>query len=89
MRPPQQGDPVLDQRGRVIGLVTSCSIDSEGYQLGQAYLKNDYQAENTQIAIYTGAAKLKIKKDFGELGMGDKVPVPTMATVQSRFPKKK
>ena len=44
----------------MIGLVTSCSIDSEGYQLGQAYLKNDYLKPGTPIAIYTGAAKIKV-----------------------------
>ncbi len=88
-RPPQQGDPVVDRRGRVIGIVTSCSIDSEGYQLGQAYIKKEYLAEGTPIAIYTGAERLKVRKPFGELRLGDKAPVPTPATVLSRFPKRK
>ncbi|MBN2470548.1 MAG: glycine cleavage system aminomethyltransferase GcvT, partial [Anaerolineae bacterium] len=88
VRPPQQGDPLVDTRGRVVGVVTSCSIDSEGYQLGQAYLKDDYQAEDTPVAVYTGAARLKVTKDFGALGLGDKAPVPSAATVQSRFPKR-
>ncbi|MBN2469202.1 MAG: hypothetical protein JXN59_00655, partial [Anaerolineae bacterium] len=88
VRPPQQGDPLVDQRGRVVGIVTSCSIDSEGYQLGQAYLKKDYQAEGTAVAVYTGAAKLKPGKPFGELQLGDKAPVPSPATVLSRFPKR-
>ena len=34
-RPPHPGDPLVDERGRVVGIVTSCSVDSEGYQLGQ------------------------------------------------------
>ncbi|GAB4570971.1 MAG: hypothetical protein Kow0077_06480 [Anaerolineae bacterium] len=88
VRPPQQGDPIVDSRGRVIGIVTSCSIDSEGYQLGQAYLKSDYLEEGTPIAIYTGAAKLKLSKPFGELKLGDKAPVASPATVLSRFPKR-
>jgi glycine hydroxymethyltransferase len=89
MRPPQQGDPVVDTRGRVIGVVTSCSIDIDGYQLGQAYLKDGYRKPGTPIAIYTGAGRLKVKKPFGELTLGDKAPVPTAATVLTRFPKRK
>ena len=88
VRPPQQGDPIVDTRGRVVGVVTSCSIDSEGYQLGQAYLKEDYQQEGTPIAIYTGAARLKLAKEFGALSLGDKAPVPSAATVLSRLPKR-
>lgn len=89
VRPPQPGDPVLDPRGRVIGQVTSCSIDSEGYQLGQAYLKHGSRKPGTAIAIYTGAAKLTVKKPFGELKTGDRAPIPAAATVLTRFPKKK
>ncbi|NPV67023.1 MAG: serine hydroxymethyltransferase [Anaerolineae bacterium] len=88
MRPPQPGDPVVEPRGRVIGMVTSCSIDSEGYQLGQAYIKTDFLEEGTPIAIYTGAEKLTLSKPFGQLRIGDKAPVPTPATVLSRFPKR-
>jgi glycine hydroxymethyltransferase len=33
------GDPVLDRRGRVIGMVTSCAVDEEGLLTGQAYLE--------------------------------------------------
>ena len=33
------GDPVLDKKGRTIGVVTSCAVDSEGFLTGQAYLK--------------------------------------------------
>src|SRR5262249_53730404 len=46
-RPPHQGDPILDKKGRVVGVVTSCSIDSEGYQLGQAYVQHDSLEEGT------------------------------------------
>ena len=89
VRPPQPGDPVVDKRGRVVGIVTSCSIDSEGYQLGQAYLKKAFLAEGSAIAIYTGAQRLKLRKAFGELALGDKAPIPDAATVLSRFPKRK
>jgi glycine hydroxymethyltransferase len=88
-RPAHQGDPVVDKRGRVVGVVTSCSIDSEGYQLGQAYLQDDYQAEGTAIGVYAGSARTKIDKTPGELHLGDRMPQPEAATVLSRFPKAK
>jgi glycine hydroxymethyltransferase len=33
------GDPVVDQKGRVIGVVTSCAVDSEGFLTGQASIE--------------------------------------------------
>ncbi|MHB8748570.1 MAG: serine hydroxymethyltransferase [Aggregatilineales bacterium] len=89
VKPPQAGDPVLDKRGRVIGLVTSCSIDTEGYQLGQAYLKEDVAEEGTPVLIFSGAARSKDGKPPADLRPGDKATIPEAATVQSRFPKKK
>jgi glycine cleavage system aminomethyltransferase T len=38
VRRPETGDPVLDKRGKVVGTVTSCAVDSEGYMLGLAVL---------------------------------------------------
>ncbi|HRE26634.1 MAG TPA: hypothetical protein PK954_08385, partial [Anaerolineales bacterium] len=29
----KNGDPVVDEKGRVVGMVTCCSIDSDGYRL--------------------------------------------------------
>ncbi len=88
-RPPHQGDPVLDKKGKVIGFVTSCSIDSEGYQLGQAYVYEDYTSEGTPVTVFAGSSRAKAGKAPGELLIGDKVPMPEPATILSRFPKAK
>jgi glycine hydroxymethyltransferase len=88
-RPPHQGDPILDKKGKVIGVVTSCSIDSEGYQLGQAYLEESYTEEGTPIAVFAGSGRTKAGKAPGELHLGDKIPMPEPAVVLSRFPKAK
>jgi glycine hydroxymethyltransferase len=79
------GDPVVDRRGRVIGVVTSCAVDRDGYLLGQAYLKRELTTEGTPIAIFQGASK-KIGIAPAELSIGDQVAIPSPATVLSRFP---
>lgn len=88
VRPPQPGDPVMDRRGRVVGVVTSCSIDSEGYQLGQVYIKEELSEPETPILVYGGAAKSKAKP-VTELQPGDKALIPDAATILTRFPSKK
>jgi glycine hydroxymethyltransferase len=79
------GDPVVDGRGRVIGVVTSCAVDAEGYLLGQAYLEKKYLEPGTPIAVFQSASD-QVGKAPAALGMGDRVAVPTPATVLTRFP---
>jgi glycine hydroxymethyltransferase len=88
-RPAHQGDPVLDKKGRVVGVVTSCSIDSEGYQLGQVYLKDDANSEGAQVLVMAGAARAKAGKAPAELSLGDRITLPEPAVILSRFPKRK
>jgi glycine hydroxymethyltransferase len=89
VRAPHSGDPLVDARGKVVGVVTSCSIDEEGYSLGQAYIKETHAAEGTPVWVFAAASKTKFDKPLGELGLGDRAVVPSPATVLSRFPKKK
>lgn len=88
VRPPQPGDPVVDRRGRVIGTVTSCSIDSDGYQTGQALVKTDYMETGTELLVFSGASRTKDGKPIAELTYGDRTAVPEAATVLTRFPKR-
>lgn len=80
------GDPVIGKRGRVVGWVTSCAIDSDGYLTGQAFLGFKSKDEGTQIYIYQGAPKAPGKPPV-EMGIGDRVTLPAQATVLRRFPK--
>jgi glycine hydroxymethyltransferase len=86
VRPPHQGDPVVDARGRVVGIVTSCSIDSDGYQTGMALVREDVSGKGSPLLIYSNAARQTLSKPFTELGIGDKAPVPDQATILTRFP---
>jgi glycine hydroxymethyltransferase len=80
------GDPVVDDRGKVIGTVTSCAIDSDGSLTGQAYVTKKYAAAGTSFLIYQGSPN-KAGKAPADLSLGDRVTLPTRATVISRFPK--
>jgi glycine hydroxymethyltransferase len=88
-RPAHQGDPVVDKKGKVVGVVTSCSLDTEGYQCGLAYLQDEFSDEGTNVGIFAGSARVKAGKAPSELAFGDRIPMPEPATVLSRFPKKK
>ena len=80
------GDPILDRRGRTIGVVTSCAIDREGYLTGQAFLEKKYCQTGTEIFVFQSASK-KPGKAPAELRFGDRVAIPNAATVVSRFPR--
>jgi glycine hydroxymethyltransferase len=80
------GDPVVDRKGRVIGFVTSCAVDREGYLLGQAYLERKSAVEGAPIGIFQGGYKPAAPGPSGPAA-GDRLTVPTPATVLARFPR--
>ncbi len=86
VRMAHNADPVLDSKGRTVGFVTSCAIDSDGYLTGQAFLESKAAQENTPIWIYQGSPKTTGKAP-AELKTGDRVNLPGGAIVVSRFPK--
>ncbi len=86
MRMAHNGDPVVDKKGKVIGWVSSCSLDSEGYLTGQAYLTLGAAVEGTPIFVYQGAPK-DASLAPAAMTMKDKTTLPGAAVVVSRFPK--
>lgn len=86
-RPAHAGDPIMDRRGRVVGVVTSCSRDGEGYQTGLALLKLDFAKLGAQVMIYSNASRSANDKSPAELTIGDRTTLPELATILSRFPK--
>jgi glycine hydroxymethyltransferase len=86
VRRPETGDPVLDRRGKVVGTVTSCAIDSEGYLLGQALLPPTLSEPGTAVFIYQlggGTRELKVPANVAP---GARLPMPDSATILTRFP---
>jgi glycine hydroxymethyltransferase len=79
-------DPVVDRRGRVVGVVTSCAVDRDGYLLGQAHLLRKHAVEGTAIAVFQSAPE-KASKAPAALRVGDRTSIPTPATILRRFPR--
>ncbi|HEY4691063.1 MAG TPA: glycine cleavage system aminomethyltransferase GcvT, partial [Anaerolineae bacterium] len=79
-------DYVVDKRGRVIGRVLSCAIDSAGYLTGQALVEKKHAVDGTPIGILPAS---KDGKPAADLKIGARVPTIEAATVISRFPKRK
>jgi glycine hydroxymethyltransferase len=77
---------VVDQKGRVVGVVTSCAIDSEGMLTGQVYIEEKMAQDGSAIYVYQSASKTSGKAP-AELKSGDRVTLPTPAVIVSRFPK--
>ena len=88
VRPSKLGDPVLDKRGRVIGTVTSCAQDTEGYLLGMALVEGNAAVEGASLGIVPLPERMpEPLKPFASLG--SRALVPDAATVLSRFPPRK
>ena len=81
VRRPQTGDPVVNRKGQLIGQVTSCSIDVDGYLLGMAIVERRYNVPQTPIAIFPLGGKPLEQA----LIRGKKVALPVEATVLTRF----
>jgi len=86
VRKAHYGDPVMDEQGRVIGKVTSCANDSEGYFLGQAYVNTRYAKKGTLLYIYQDVEKRK-GGELSDLSYGERVALPDTATILRRFPR--
>jgi glycine hydroxymethyltransferase len=87
-RPAHYGDPIVNARGRVVGIVTSCNIDSDGFQLGQALLERGFRKPGTQLVVFASAGRAK-PVDIGSLSLGKRVTLPQPLTILSRFPRRK
>lgn len=81
---PDPGDPVVDRRGRVIGQVTSCAQDTEGYLLGMAYVDRRFARPGEEIHILA-TAHPPTEKPLEELEVGDRIALAAPGRVLPRF----
>lgn len=81
------GDPVMDKRGLTIGVVTSCAADHENFLTGQAHVYSKFNEVGTPIFIFQGTPMKADGESPPDLKPGDRIFIPTAATVLPRFPK--
>lgn len=81
-------DIVVSKRGqKIIGMVTSCALGTDGVQVGMAYVDRRYAREGTPIGVIARQHEEKEKKAASErLCIGDRVQLHDGASIISRFP---
>lgn len=84
VRSAHPGDPVCDLKGRMVGKVTSCAVDKNGFYTGQAFVETKAAVEGTKVFIFQNAPDWH-QKAPAELTQGDRVALPGAATIVSRF----
>lgn len=62
-RPAHLEDPVTDDKGNVIGYVTSCSLDSQGTLTGQAWVDSKFTKQGRTIYVHAGMHGQELAKD--------------------------
>jgi len=81
----RQGDVVVSRQGRLVGAVTSCSIDSDGCLTGLAYVQNQYAKPGTRLGVFRVDSQTWASKPLTSLKTGDRVQLHDDITVISRF----
>ncbi len=85
VRVPKQGDVVTDSRGRVIGQVTSCAMDTEGYLIGLAHIDQRHAKIGTDIRVFPRPTREAWEKPYEELEVGDKLVMHSEGRIIRRF----
>jgi glycine hydroxymethyltransferase len=84
-RLPRQGDVIVSRKGRLVGAVTSCSIDSDGRLTGLGYVQNRHAAIGTRLAVFQADSRAWTSTPLTNLRTGDRVQLHDNITVIKRF----
>jgi glycine hydroxymethyltransferase len=80
-----QGDIIVNRKGRVIGTVTSCSIDSQGRLVGLGYVQEPNHERGTKLGVYRVGSRVWETQPLTKLKPGDRLQLPEDVTVIERF----
>jgi glycine hydroxymethyltransferase len=80
-----QGDVVVSKKGRVVGYVTSCSIDTNGRQVGLCYVQDPHWQRGTPLDVYRRGRAVWESRSLDELRPGDRIQLPEGITIIERF----
>lgn len=88
VRVPKQQDVITDDRGRVIGEVTSCALDTGGFLVGLAHMDRRQATVGTEVFIFPHPTREAWDKPYEELELGDRLVVHSEAKIVERFRKR-
>ncbi len=88
-RMPRQGDVVVSRKGRVVGAVTSCSIDGEGWLTGLAYVQKRHASRDSRLAVFQMDSRSWSSKPLTDLKAGDRIQLHDNIVIIRRFLNKK
>ncbi len=80
---------IVNRKGRVVGAVTSCSIDTEGRLTGLGYVQEPNHERDTALNVFRLSDRNWETHPLGELKQGDRLQLPLDITVITRFLNKK
>jgi glycine hydroxymethyltransferase len=80
-----QGDVIVNRKGRVVGWVTSCSLNSAGRLVGLGYVQEPYHERDTRLGVYRAGNKAWETEPLDKLTFGDRIQLPDDITVVARF----
>jgi len=78
------GDPVMDKRGKIVGWVTSCAVDYDGFLTGQAFVEE--RVSEPGGLLYLSFQNYALEKSLSHWKLGEKINIPSPITVMNRFP---
>ena len=83
---PQAGDRLVNGKGKIVGYVTSCALDTQGYLLGQAFVITGNRRVNNELSVIV--TPRRATKPPAELKLGQRTQLPVKVKILARFPKK-
>ncbi len=82
---PGQGDVIVNRKGRVVGPVTSCSIDTDGRLTGLAFVEEPTSRARHALGVYRLGGRNWESRPLDDLKPGDRLQLPEDITVIERF----
>jgi glycine hydroxymethyltransferase len=80
-----QGDVVVSKKGRVVGYVTSCSIDTNGRQTGLCFIQDPHWQRGTTLDVFRRGNRNWESRSLDQLQPGDRIQLPEEITIIERF----
>ena len=80
-----QGDVIVNRKGRVVGWITSCSINSAGRLVGLGFVQEPNHERDTKLGVYRAGKDSWETQPLDALTFGDRIMLPEEITVLPRF----